>query len=189
MGLIYGIGDTGGVPTKINTKHFKYYKVWFKMLRRCYGYDSFHKEHYSECSVSEDFKSLPKFKAWCESQRGYDEYGWELDKDILVKGNKLYSPETCCFVPKEINNSFKTYSKRKVDLPQGVYLAKNGRSFYSKCSVGGKHLSSHWVSTVEEAELLYVKLKQKTVKILADKYKLQLDTRVYNSLVSGRDEL
>ena len=185
MGLIYGVGDTGGVPTKLNGKHFKYYKAWFKMLRRCYGYDSFHKEHYSECSVSEDFKSLPKFKSWCEQQKGYNKDDWELDKDILVGGNKIYSPETCCFVPKEINNAFKRYDKRKTDLPQGIHLAKNGRSFVARCTVGGKNMSSKWVETVDEAVLLYDNFKRDAAVILAEKYKSELDDRVYNKLISG----
>ena len=182
MNLIYGVGSTEGVITKEGGKHFNYYKAWFKMLRRCYGDDKFHKEHYYDCTVSDVFKSLPKFKEWCDQQKGYLQSGWELDKDILVKGNKIYSPETCCFVPKEINSVFKQYKKRGVDLPQGVYLAKDGRSFFARCSIGGKHRSSKWTSSQQEANLLYQEFKREAVLVLAEKYKYELDNRVYEKL-------
>lgn len=72
------------------------------MINRCYG-ESFQKKHpsYFDCEVCEEWLIFSNFKAWMEKQN------WEgkhLDKDLLVDGNKLYSPETCVFISSNLNN-------------------------------------------------------------------------------------
>ena len=52
--------------------------------------------------------------------------GLELDKDLLVKGNKIYGPDTCCFLPGAINSLFSHGQKKKNNLPEGVTLNPNG---------------------------------------------------------------
>lgn len=74
--------------------------VWRDMLQRCYDSNFVENNHtYTGCSVCDEWLYLSNFKKWFEEN--YVE-GYQLDKDILVKGNKVYSPETCCFVPREI---------------------------------------------------------------------------------------
>ena len=77
------------------------YTKWQGMLNRAYGASS--SRWYDDVTVSESFKHYPIFKQWYLTQ--YLEEGWELDKDLLVKGNKVYCASRCCFLPKEINSA------------------------------------------------------------------------------------
>lgn len=77
------------------------------------------KKIYNGCEVCEEWRYFPKFKEWFNLN--YIK-GWEIDKDVLFKGNKLYSPETCCFLPKEVNSFFTIKRRRKKgNLPLGVF--------------------------------------------------------------------
>lgn len=115
-----GINDLD-FPVKDNGKDMQFYTIWKAMLQRCY--DNRLKEKlptYQECYVCEEWKYLSNFKKW------YDEHyveGWHLDKDILMQGNKFYSPETCCFVPFEINVLFRRRTKTKTILERAQTLA------------------------------------------------------------------
>ncbi len=77
------------------------YAKWQGMLNRAYGASS--SKWYDNVTVSESFKHYHIFKRWYLTQ--YVEEGWELDKDLLVKGNKVYCASRCCFLPKEINSA------------------------------------------------------------------------------------
>lgn len=95
-----------------------YYAVWSGMLKRCYSEKyKLKRPTYSGCYVYEKWLTFSNFKAWMELQ---DWRGKELDKDILVKGNKVYSPETCCFVTKTVNSFVTDSAARRGDLPIGV---------------------------------------------------------------------
>jgi len=86
----------------------KSYSTWANMLQRCYS-KTYHakKPTYIECYVTEEWLNFQNFAEWFEKNYNPEIMErWSLDKDILVKGNKVYSPETCCFVPYEINNKF-----------------------------------------------------------------------------------
>ena len=120
--LVYGVGindagyvvqeweTIGNVNGKIKRKlvwFCPYYRVWSDMLKRCYS-DKYQEKYptYKGCSVSEEWKIFSNFKRWMEKQ------DWEykqLDKDLLLECNKVYSEETCVFV-KSIVNSFTTDS-------------------------------------------------------------------------------
>lgn len=104
--LIYGVGINDAdykVTQTVDGKATKcpFYSAWHSMLKRCYDPIE-HKNYpnYIGCEVYEDWKYLSKFKLWMEGQ---DWEGKQLDKDLLVKGNKLYSPDTCCFLDSRIN--------------------------------------------------------------------------------------
>ena len=96
---------------KENRRDPKFYRLWKSILQRGYC-EAIKKQFptYRNCSVCEDWHYLSIFKKWFDEN--YVE-GWQLDKDILVQGNKLYSPETCCFVPKEINILFRHRTKKE----------------------------------------------------------------------------
>ena len=138
MQLIYGAGiNDRSCPAKIEGKNTKEYALWHSMLERCYSKPYLEKQPtYIGCSVSDNFKYYHLFHAWCQPQIGFGKEGYHLDKDLLVKGNKLYSEHTCVFIPKELNALL---TKRTLDrglLPIGV--TQNGKGFKTRCSVSGK---------------------------------------------------
>lgn len=77
---------------------------WRNMLERCYSLDKRLGSYISKgCYVCEDWLLFTNFKSWMESQ---DWFNKELDKDLIVQGSNVYSPETCCFVPDYLNSIF-----------------------------------------------------------------------------------
>ena len=100
-----------------------FYKKWESMLQRCYS-PKWHKQNptYIGCSVCPEWRYFSKFRLWMSTQNWK---GMELDKDLLVKDNQVYGPDTCCFLPTAINCLFGG-SKKKNNLPQGVNLSSNG---------------------------------------------------------------
>ena len=102
---VFGVGILGTkYPSTVNGVRTKQCALWYNMLQRCYS-ESLHLKHptYEGCEVSDKFKSYEYFYEWCHKQIGFDNEGWQLDKDLLVKGNKVYSEDTCVFIPREIN--------------------------------------------------------------------------------------
>ena len=102
---VYGVGIIGAkYSPKINGVQTKEYVLWKNMLRRCYS-DSFKKQRptYEGCKVSDNFLHYEYFYEWCHKQIGFTNKGFDLDKDLLVKGNKVYSEDTCVFLPQEID--------------------------------------------------------------------------------------
>jgi hypothetical protein len=132
--------------------------------------------------VCDEWKTHSGFKQWFDEN--YIE-GYSLDKDILVKGNKLYSPDTCCFVPVEINNLLIKRKKHRGDLPIGVGRM-NGRyrAFLHK-----KHLGMF--DTIIEAFNAYKNAKEKEIKYIASLYfnKGLISKRVFNALISRTIEI
>ena len=109
-----GIYSEGKYKSSIKRKMTKEYSLWVSMLNRCYGAGvHLRVPTYKTCEVSENFKNFQYFAEWCNNQLGFGTKGWELDKDLLVRGNKVYSEETCVFIPRVINSSIteKTSSK------------------------------------------------------------------------------
>ena len=164
-------------------KHPRVYHVWNNMLQRCYN-ENLRSKHttYSDCEVSDDFKYYSKFKEWAEKQVGYTKEGWALDKDILVKGNKVYSAETCCFVPQEINSLIISANAARGELPVGVYYENDTGKLKVRVSIDGKlkHIGRYTCKL--EAFYAYKQAKENHIKEVADKYKDVIDPRVYKAL-------
>ena len=116
--------------------HRKAYQAWSNMLTR--GYSKKYKNErttYKDVTVCEEWHNFQNFAKWFEEN--YIE-GWHLDKDILVKGNKVYSEGACCFVPPEINNLFTKADRIRGKYPIGVYEDKQAGKFKVRISVEGK---------------------------------------------------
>lgn len=135
------------------------------------------------------FEGFQAFADWATKQIGYGVPGYQLDKDLLVKGNKVYSPETCCFLPREINMAIiRDHSGKKSGLPIGVFCnGKNGLA--AKINIHGKavFLSSTPTSTEEDiAHLVQVYEEHKTAYLhaLAIEHQLNLDPRAFQALMA-----
>ena len=112
----------------------------------------------------------------------------ELDKDTLVKGNKIYSPETCIFVPQRINYLFLNSGGSRGLLPLGVYTV--GKKYASRTSKNGKrsvYLGSF--DTPEEAFLAYKTAKEAYIKEVADEYKDKIPKKLYDALYAYTVEI
>lgn len=186
---IYGVGITGDTELKVNGQYLKEYMIWKGVLRRCYSeYCHNTQPTYAECSMSKNFQYFPYFMEWCSKQIGFDskdenDRSFALDKDILVKGNKIYSEDTCCFVPYEINNSFLKRGNKRGESLIGVYKSKDG--FKAQLSRGKSiQIFLGYFSTEIEAFNVYKQAKEAHIKSLANKWRDQIDPRVYNTLMN-----
>jgi hypothetical protein len=106
---VYGVGfiGEGSYKSRTNSIHNKNYICWKSMLQRCYSeaYQK-HKPTYVGCTVVVDWHNFQNFAKWFEENYDFSsKEPLQLDKDILIKGNKIYSPETCCFVTNSVNNA------------------------------------------------------------------------------------
>jgi len=188
---VYGIGyiGVGKYKSKCSDKITITYDVWRGTIRR--SYDKNHKEKYLtyiNCSVVEEWHNFQNFAEWFEENYNPEIMkGWHLDKDILFKGNKIYSPETCCFVPQEINKLFIRSEKTRGQYPLGV--KSKGKYFEARLNINGKakHLGSF--NTPEEAFKTYKTAKEQYIKEVADKWKDKIELRVYEAMYNYKVEI
>ena len=178
----FGFFDVEGAS--IGRNAIREYRLWNAMINRCYNENLRHKNPtYKDCSVSEEWRYLSNFEEWCHQQIGFNIEGFELDKDILVKGNKVYAPETCCFVPKEINSVLTNSRRGRGEYPIGVNYHKRVRKYVAKISKNGEVIHLGYFSKPDEAFYAYKPVKEAYIKSLAEKWKDQIDPRVYDALV------
>lgn len=187
--LTFGVGYTDGEKVREGgPKMLPHYRYWKQILER--GYCPKLKAKYPSylgITVCEEWHSLKNFRVWFE--QNYVE-GYDLDKDLLPNKNKVYSPETCVFLPRRLNTLLiKRYTNRKdKTLPIGVTKKSNERSRYcARCQVGEQqpHVVGYY-DTVDEAFMAYKSFKEGYVKTLADEYNSKglLCERAYCALSS-----
>ena len=182
---ICGVGYYGNaLPKRSCPKIERAYNVWSKMLSRCYDARIKQAKNYSDCSVSEYFASFEHFSTWYLSQVGSDQNNWQLDKDLLYKGNRVYSEDTCCFVPPEINTLLTRYTKNS-DTCKGVYYNKRLSKF--SAHLLGKYIGLF--TTEIEAFQAYKAAKESYIKEVANKWEEQIDIRVYEALMNWSIEI
>jgi hypothetical protein len=104
---VYGVGfiGDGEYKSKENGKHTKAYATWTNMLQRCYD-SKCQQRHptYNGCLVDKNWHNFQNYAQWFEENYPNDGKNYQLDKDRLVKGNKVYGPSTCCFLTPQKNN-------------------------------------------------------------------------------------
>lgn len=188
---VYGVGITGTkYPAKVDGKNIKEYKLWHELLARCYSNKSLElKPTYKECTVSENFKRYEYFYEWCQKQVGFGNEGWEIDKDLLVKGNKVYSEDTCVFLPKEVNNALTHRKDVDNELPIGVLPVTNSKSYQANIRIDGKKYYLGSFSTPERAFQAYKERKEMSLIKLALKWGEHLDPRAEKALYNYRIEI
>lgn len=190
---VCGIGVKGNdYYTIINGKVCVEYRTWCNMIRRCVNscYDT--DQTYIGCTVSDNFKHYSFFYEWCQTQVGFkntDENGrvWQLDKDLLIKGNKLYSEDTCVFVPQRINLLCGKRQNDRGIYPIGVYIWKQSakNKFKAYCCVGKSKVKQlGYFNCPKEAFQAYKTFKEALVKEVANEYKDKLDPRAYQALMN-----
>ena len=188
----YGVGITGAkYQITVNGVHTKEYDLWNGMLRRCYS-DALKKKYptYIDCEVSDKFKSYEYFYEWCNKQIGFSNKDWHLDKDLLVKGNKVYSEDTCVFIPREINSLLIKCDASRGEHLIGVCWRKKDNAFVAHVGKSkGKREYLGFFKTEIEAFNAYKVAKESFVKEQANKWKDKIDERAYNALMNYQVEI
>ena len=189
---VHGVGVIGSkYPITINRKKTKEYALWTSMISRCYS-DRHHKnlETYKDCTISDNFKSYEYFYEWCNNQTGFNSLNFDLDKDLLIKGNKIYSENTCVFIPHEVNACFVKAKTIRGELPIGVTIDKRHNVYVA--NLKAKHREKSYIASFSnpiEAFNAYKKAKEFYIKELANKWKDKIDTRAYNALMEYQVEI
>ena len=185
--LDLGVGVVGTkYPATVNGKTKKEYQIWYSMLDRCYNKKTTSKNvTYKDCNVSENFTYYEYFHEWCNEQIGFISNDYHIDKDLLVKGNKIYSENTCVFLPREINNALPKCDKARGNCLIGVRYKKSVCKYEANCSFGkGKSRYLGSFNTEIEAFNAYKHAKENHLKELANKWKDKIDHRAYNALMN-----
>ena len=189
---VYGIGVLGTkYPSTINGVRTKEYGLWADVLRRCYS-DDFKKKQptYKGCKCSENFLHYEYFYEWCQSQVGFGNEGWQLDKDLLIKSNKVYSESTCVFLPPEINSLLIKCTASRGKHLIGVSWHNASKSFVATVSKStGKREYLGSFNTELEAFNAYKVAKESFVKEQAKKWKGEIDDRAYKALMNYTVEI
>ena len=190
------IGE-GKYKTWENGKDTRIYKTWHHMLERCYD-EKLHERQptYIDCEVCKEWHNFQNFAKWYE-ENYYEIEGQKmcLDKDILYKGNKVYSPNTCVFVPNNINVLFIKRDKMRGDYPIGVDYNKINGKFRARCNIYSfeenknklKHLG--YYDTIEQAFEVYKEFKEKHIKKVADHYKNLIPKKLYQAMYEYKVEI
>ena len=183
---VYGHGTKGREITRENGEVTKPYKTWSDMLRRCYApkYQKL-KPTYIGCSVCVEWLYFPNFKKWFDTH--YVE-GFQLDKDILITGNKIYSPDTCIFVPQSINKLFTDSGKTRGNYPIGVSFNKQSGKFVTYVTIDGKLHYLGLFDNAEEAHKAYLIAKKANVLRMAEKWKGRISDKLLTALIRKADE-
>ena len=156
-----------------------FYSRWRVMIQRCYSVKYQEKfPTYKGCFVCEEWLTFSKFRQWMQNQ---DWGGKQLDKDILVPGNKVYSPDTCVFIEKRVNAFLTESTASRGQHLIGASLDKTANKFEATCSIGmGKNKRLGRFNTEIEAHLAWLKCKQEVARQLAAE---QTDPRVAKALI------
>lgn len=194
---IYGVGylGEGKYNPYENRRATKVYATWKDMLKRCY--DEKYQEKYStykNCSVTKEWHNFQNFAEWYYNN--YYEIEGEtmcLDKDILYKHNKVYSPKTCVFVPQAINKLFVKRDNDRGESVIGTYPFQG--KYVAQCSIinlktgKSKHEYLGYYTTQEKAFEVYKYYKEKNIEEVADYYKGLVPERLYNALYNYEVEI
>lgn len=169
--LVHGIGFNDIE----NSSRSNIYSTWVEMLTRCYSrkYQA-KKPSYKGCSVCEEWLIFSNFKKWMETQ---DYLGKQLDKDVLIAGNKIYSPDTCVFVSPKINSMLTHTRSNKGQFPTGVNFndSTSKKKYISRCCINGKRVHLGRFSTPQEAGKAYREAKsQEIIEVAAEKVTCEL---------------
>lgn len=183
---VFGKGylGEGNYVTKVNGVVREQYVKWKDMLRRCYSAEYQMKEPaYKGCTVCDEWHNYQVFAQWYDrSKYPISAQRMEVDKDLLFKGNKIYSPDKCCIVPKSLNTLLINRKRARGAMPIGV--VRNGSRYEARCSNGRGMKYLGRFKTPLEAFAVYKEYKEKHIKEIANEYKGIIPSKVYNALIN-----
>jgi len=184
---VCGIGYLGNGEYKayINGKQTAQYAIWHGMLQRCYD-KNVQDTHpaYIGCSVTKEWHNFQNFAKWYnESYYEVEGQRMHLDKDWIKKGNKIYSPDTCIFVPQIINSLIVNRKRARGNLPLGICIHRD--KYIVFCASNTKkqvYLGTH--NTPELAFKSYKTFKESYIKQVAKSYENQIPTKLFEAMIN-----
>lgn len=176
-------------------KYVKEHEFWRSMLRRCYS-ERWKKDHpsYIDTQCDNEWLYFDAFVEWIHGQEnwGYIEKTtdrFHLDKDILIKGNKNYSPNACCLVPHRVNTLFIKSERNRGMYPIGVTFRRG--KYESHCNVANGKVASRSFTSAEEAFYQYKADKEKYIRQIATEEfaKGTITQKCYNAMMNYQVEI
>ena len=150
---------------------------WENLVARCTPGSHTQRLNPAYIGCTNEFKGFHEFCEWHQSQVGYGHF--EVDKDLLIPGNKVYSARTCLLIPRAINKALITKRSDR-GMPPGVYRSR--KRYYAQLNLGGTTKRLGTFDSIEEAEQAYLAAKREVLRAWAEEYKDRLDPRAYEAL-------
>lgn len=156
---------------------------WDSINSRCLVGGSLQRDFPAYLGCTNDFSSFNTFVGWHIHQKGY-ELSFEIDKDLLVCGNKSYNEYSCVLLPKVINTFFGKHTRARGLWPQGIDMCTTSPlgKFRAQIRIDGRSQHLGYFSDVEQAKAVYIKAKTARARVLAQEYRDCLDVRAYDAL-------
>lgn len=181
--LIYGVGTNSKGKYKATGPGAKAYRTWQSMLRRAYcpkGHARW--PTYLGCSVSDEWLDYQDFAQWFENHE-YSNHGYQLDKDLLIPGNKIYAPDRCVFVPSQLNKLLLDCGVARGQYPQGVSFHKQANKFTASININSKKKGLGYFDNELDAYNAYKEAKERHVKNTALKWANSIQREVFKTLM------
>lgn len=184
--VMCGVGYQGSENVDCTSES---YLRWHDMINRCYN-EKFLENHseYVGCTVCEEWLNYSNFKVWYD-QNKIAGMSLDLDKDILFKGNREYSPATVAFVPHTINTLFVNRKKSRGDLPIGVSFDKEKNKYRASMGFMGQKIKLGRFESAEAAFARYKEYKEDFIKDIAEQYRDEIPDKVYQAMQNWKIEI
>lgn len=192
---LYNVAMNGNkYPSRLNGNKTKEYRAWVNILIRCYD-KKFKEKHktYQDVICCKEWLLFDNFYEWLHEQENFEQWFngrlWAVDKDILIKGNKLYCPQNCCLVPPQVNTLFTKRDSARSDFTIGVMQHRN--KYRGHVSINGKQLNMPVRRTIEEAFADYKAIKEDNIRRIAQmEYKEgNITKKCYDAMMSYEVEI
>jgi len=154
-----------------------FYRAWANMICRCYNPKYYSSHTYDKCEVVEEWHRFSVFSTWMATQ---DWFGKQLDKDLMDPLNTVYGPDSCIFIPRQINTLILTCKGSRGEYPLGVSFHKASGKFSAALSIEGARNNLGTFDTPEEAAQAYRQAKHNHIAIIAQQ---QTDPRIRDGLM------
>lgn len=174
---VYGHGMIGQkYETSINGLQIKESITWRSMLSRVFSKTVKERQPtYNATKCCEDWLLYENFYEWLHEQENFIQWkngnGWALDKDIISKGNTIYSPDMCCLVPQSINSLFNTHKKTRGSLPIGITFDRDTNKYKAYCNnplLNNQKVGLGYFENIDDAFYTYKKYKENTIQRIAN---------------------
>lgn len=190
-GLVCGIGIYEPrvlcMTETIQTR--KAHRMWNSMLQRASAKYVEQRPSYAGTSIDPAFVRFYDFYMWAVDQIGWDADDAQLDKDLLVKGNRVYGPDTCVFLPLRVNSLLIAHASRRGELPVGVTAGRTPGTYEARVRDRGTKIGMGTHRTPEAAFAAYKAGKEALVRVVAEEYRNLIDPRAYAALLAYQVEI